>query len=137
MGRLYKDSLEAGWKRLPYAEYLKALLRLSEKFTRVFLVFDALDECQENRRSVLLPLFKQLADNGLNILLTSQPHPHDVRSFMIDTNARKIDILAKTEDIRRYIIEKIDGTPRTKLLVQEGMCKDRIITQLVECANGM
>lgn len=56
---------------------------------------------------------------------------------MIDTNSRKIDILAKAEDIRRYIIEKIDGTPRAKLLVQEGMCKERIITQLVECANGM
>lgn len=134
--RLY-DTLQPQNKRPGFAELYTALLKTSKAFNRVFLVFDALDECnQDNQRRELLPLFHQLATHGtgINVFVTSRPHPEDIQTSL--HGAAKIELSAKAEDISIYIQERIEENPRSKRLVGQA-CKGRIISELVDCAKGM
>lgn len=124
-------------RKTPTLEQLYAiLLVISKQFPQVFLVFDALDECHpENQRRTLLPLFQRMGKDGINVFLTSRPHPEDIRDSL--RNVASMELLAQEEDIVNYIQDKIDENPRARSLVRQGNCKDRIISELVQCAKGM
>lgn len=111
-------------------------LACSKEFNRVFLIIDALDECdQDSQRDDLLPLFIRMGADGINILLTSRPSPHDVQTRLRD--AVKIELSAHEEDIRMYIEGKIERDLMTKELVEQAKCKEEIIKQLVDSSKGM
>lgn len=119
-------------------ELYDALLAVSRLFSRVFFVFDALDECHpERQRKELLPLFHRMAKDSdqIHLFLTSRQYPEDIQDSFCD--AAKIEISAKDEDVEMYILEKIDENPRARRLVKQGGCRDRIVTEIAECAKGM
>jgi hypothetical protein len=119
----------------------RILLVLSNTFSRVFLIFDALDECNEDtQRKELLPLFLNLSKLGtgrISIFLTSRPHPEDIRDSFKGT--AQIELRARDEDMEIYIKEKIDESPRSRrLLGQKDLeSKNKIISDLTDCAKGM
>lgn len=113
-----------------------ALSALRPLFGQVFLIFDALNECDpETRRKGLLPLFRRMKVDHINIFLTSWPYSEDIQASLHDTMSVKLS--AHTEDIGVYITEKIEEHPRARRLVKQGDCKDTIISKLVDCAGGM
>lgn len=132
---LYKKLKRHGKK--PSIEELYTLLLVAARlFPRVFFVFDALDECHpENQRRVLLPLFQKMGNDGINLFLTSRPHPQDIQDSLKDTV--KIELSAQEQDIVIYIQEKINENPRARGLVEQARCKDIIVSELVNCAKGM
>lgn len=82
------------------------LFELSKSFTRTFIICDALDECDpEKQRKGLLPLFHQMAKNGIYVFLTSREYPEDIQVSLQDSSA-KIRLWAKDEDITFYIKQK-------------------------------
>lgn len=103
----------------------------------MFLVFDALDECdQEKQRKVLLPLFHRMGEEGgASLFVTSRQYPEDIQESFRDTT--KIGILAKDEDIRSYIQQQILENPRARRLVLQAGCEGEIVSGLVDCAQGM
>lgn len=115
-------------------EIYTVLLAALNSFPRVFLIFDALDECEKERKT-FLRLLRRMASDGANIFVTSRPHPQDIQDFFHDT--RKIDLSAKEEDIRTYIQEMIDQNSRAKILLRKNELRNRIVPELVECSNGM
>ena len=55
-------------------DLIKMLLSMPERFTRVFIVCDALDEMnQDEQRVGLLPLFHRMKDSGIALSLTTRP----------------------------------------------------------------
>lgn len=73
--------------------------------------------------------------SGANLFLTSRQHPEDIQeSFRGST---KIELFAREEDIRTYVQQKIEEHHRAKRLVQQGGCREKIISELVDCAQGM
>lgn len=133
--KLY-NTLQPKEKKPTWEELYTTLLAISKKFNRVFLVFDALDECgQDDQRKHLLPLLHLLAGHGISLFVTSRPHPEDIQYFLL--KAPKIELSAKEEDIRVYIQQRIHENPRAKRLVGEGKCKDKLISELANCAKGM
>lgn len=134
--KLY-DRLRPQNKRPTIDELYTALIAASKSFPRVFLVFDALDECGFDARTKLLPLFKQMGKDGINIFLTSRPHPEDIQDSLTINDVVKIELSAQTEDVVAYIQERIDKNQRARRLVQQANCKERIISELVDCAEGM
>lgn len=117
-------------------ELYSVLLAISKYFKQLFFVFDALDECDpQNQRKELLPLFQQLAADRFSVFLTSRPHPEDIQDSLY--SVAKIELSAQEEDIVTYVREKINGNPRAKRLIRQGKCEDRIIRELVACAEGM
>lgn len=135
IGGMY-DELKRLQKRPSLEELYTMLQVVTKSFGRTFIVCDALDECnQETQRKKLLPLFHRMEKDGINLFITSREYPEDIQhSFQ---GSAKIKLWAKDEDIASYIGQKISEDPRAKRLVQQGNCKDMIISQLKECANGM
>lgn len=130
------ERLRGGQKRPNFEDLFGTLRAILTKFSRIFLVFDALDECdQENQRKDLLPLFHRLVGLGINVFLTSRPHPEDIQLSL--SNAEKVQISAKKEDIAIYVEQTINQNPRARRIVEQGKCKDMIIAGLVDCARGM
>lgn len=128
--------LRLGGKRPTIDELYIALLEVSKSFPKVFLIFDALDECHpENQRRFLLPIFLQMGRDGISVFLTSRPHPEDIQDLLKDTV--KIELSAQDGDIEAYIVARIDENPRARGLVRQGRCKERIISELIDSAKGM
>lgn len=112
-----------------------ALLKTFKSFNRVFLIFDALDEYNQEQRKELLPLLHTMGENGANLFLTSRDHPEDIQhSFH---GVPKVKISANTGGIKHYIRKRIRKSPRANYLIQQGNCEDQIISKLTDCAQGM
>ena len=55
-------------------DLIKMLLSMPERFARVFVVCDALDEMNQDQQRVgLLPLFHRMNDSGIALSLTTRP----------------------------------------------------------------
>lgn len=112
------------------------LIETSKSFDRVFLVLDGLDECdQTKQRNDLLPVFHALAKGNISVLLTSQLQPGDIQRSL--HMVPKIDLSAKDEDIKIYIEQTIDSSPRAKRLLEQGKCWGKFVAELTACADGM
>lgn len=103
-------------------------------FPRVFLAFDALDECKPDDQRKLLPLFERMKEDGFNIFLTSRPYSANIHLSLV--HAEHIEILANEEDIKFYLEEKLNENPQAKLLFQKAKCDD-ITSNLMACTQGM
>ncbi|KAI5838616.1 hypothetical protein DFP73DRAFT_502743, partial [Morchella snyderi] len=134
ISELYK--LEEENKRPTLAQLVEVFFATFKFFGKVFIVFDALDECDEHsQRGKLLPLFHEMAGAGAGLFITSRHHPEDIQeSFKV---VAKIELSAKNDDIKSYIEERIEKNARAKRLVHDGKFGDRIVSQLTKCANGM
>lgn len=122
--------------RLSLVDLCSALLSTLKAFDQVFLVFDALDECDEKKqRKYLLQFFHRMGNSGIHVFITSRHCPGDIQTSLCDS--AKLELSAKEEDIRQYIEQKIDENPRAQRLINQGKCKDNIISELTSCANGV
>lgn len=130
------EELEDLKKILTINDLYEVLVSTFGYFRRVFLVFDALDECaQRPQRNVLLPLFHRMGKDGACLFLTSRRYPEDIQTSFC--NVAKIELVAQDEDIRQYVQEKINENPRAKRLLSQANCEERIISELTGHANGM
>lgn len=124
-------------KKWPSQDQLYAsLVEVSKSFTRVYLVFDALDECRREFRSVLLPMFQQMGSGGINIFMTSRPLAEIQRLL---TSAVNIKLSAQREDIVMYLEGKITNLRELKP-AKAGLLekyKDRVISGIAGCADEM
>ncbi|KAF8246554.1 hypothetical protein K440DRAFT_602223, partial [Wilcoxina mikolae CBS 423.85] len=130
------DELKPKEKQPSLQSLYDAIVALSKQFPQVYIICDALDECdQQKQRTTLLPLFHQLGQNGVNLFMTSRPYPEDIQDSFQDITT--IELSANESDIRSYIRETINQNLRAKRLVQNAKCEERIISQLMDCAKGM
>lgn len=131
------DQHSSKQKRPTLEELKQSLLVTLKHFTRVFFVFDALDECHEDtQRKDLLPFFHILGNHGASIFMTSRPYPRDIHESVSTNGVAKIELKAKEEDIRVYVEEKIKGNAQARALIREGF-RDEIVAALVKCCRGM
>ncbi|KAK4243339.1 hypothetical protein C7999DRAFT_44830 [Corynascus novoguineensis] len=96
---------------------------LPDQFLRVFIVIDALDECQ---------LSDGRSKTGASIFVTSR--------FILDVTQRfkdnlSLEIRAQLEDVQRYIEGNMAGMP-TCVEEKPGLRKE-IITKIVQAVDGM
>lgn len=119
-----------------FEELYTVLALIIKSFGQVFLVFDALDECDlEPRRNELLPLLHRLGKSGARLFITSRQYPEDIwESFH---TSPMIELSPTPEDIGAYSQRRIDADPRAKRLVRQAKCGDRIISDLTSCSQGM
>lgn len=132
------DKLRSKNQRPSFEELYATLLDVSKcgLIERVFLVFDALDECDlKTQRRELLQLFQRMGANGFSVFLTSRPHPEDILDSLV--GAAQIVLSAQAEDIATYVKDRINRNPRARRLVQKSKCLDRIVSELTKYAKGM
>ena len=97
-------------QRQPKQEDLEeALLLTCSEFDRVFVVIDALDECNKTQRNaVLRALINMSQCSQVSIFVTSRPHAEDISKAFKESH--KIVIEAKPSDIKKYVYKKIENS---------------------------
>jgi hypothetical protein len=117
------------------SELETAFLSASQDFRRMFLVIDALDECDiDTHRESLLKVLEKLGTSSLRIFLTSRPHPDDIRELFQDSP--QITIEASVEDIERYVRATIEESGKAARIMGNDL-KEEAISRIRDKAQGM
>jgi hypothetical protein len=114
-------------------EISKTLQSVASIYSRVFIIVDALDECQvsDNCRQIFLSeIFNLQTKTRANIFATSRSIPEVVEKF---NDSIKLEIRAHDEDVLRYLNSRILQSGQ-KLL--ESCCKE-IETEITKAVDGM
>ncbi|KAK1757325.1 hypothetical protein QBC47DRAFT_154070 [Echria macrotheca] len=134
--KLAKD-LMAG-KPLPSFEEMRELfIKLCGNGQPVFIVLDALDECDAlaNRKPVL-ELIKSIKASPARLLVTSRPYPPDVEEVLGD--CPQVLVEASDKDIEKYVLEHLEGSVEMRRMLH-GMddLKKRIVDAILHKSQGM
>jgi Cdc6-like AAA superfamily ATPase len=116
-------------------ELVESLRSVTQLFDHVFIVVDALDECQESNNclprflSELFDLQKQL---GVNIFATARPLGHIKSRF---EKSISIEISAHSEDVRKYVNGRLGELP---MIVQRNTeLQEAIMANISRAVDGM
>ena len=107
----------------------------ASKFSRLYIIVDALDECQASngcRQQFLSELFSLQIKVRANIFATSRFIPEITGKF---SSCMSLEIRASKEDIKRYLNSHISQLPA--FVVQNNDLQEEIITGIVNAADGM
>ncbi|KAI1852914.1 hypothetical protein JX265_012942 [Neoarthrinium moseri] len=120
----------------PTLKKLTAVLqKVVETFSKVFIVVDAMDECQtsDDCRNLLISELRRLqASVKVNLLVTSRPVPHIVTGFRDCTS---IEVRASEEDIGRYTNSYLQRLPG--FVMRNPDLQKEIKSKIVETVDGM
>jgi hypothetical protein len=104
--------------------------------TEVFMVLDALDECDEHlHREDILNFVQQLFGSSIRILITSRPYPWDINETFADYP--QIAIEASDSDVRKFLTEKISTSKRSARRIIDDELREEIIQSITAKCNGM
>lgn len=121
--------------RMSLEEITQTLKSVVGLFTRVYIIVDALDECQASNgsRSELMKNLSVLqAKHGANILATSRPIP-DINDSIAATIV--LPVSANDEDVGVYIGNRIPQLPR--FIRESSALQEEIRVAIIESVQGM
>jgi nucleoside phosphorylase len=118
-----------------FDELSRTLYIVAAMYSRVFIIVDALDECQESnncRTKFLSEIFNLQAKSRASLFATSRFISEVTEKFK---GCPSQEILASDEDVRRYL----DGhmLPRRAFLRENLELQDEIKTKIVKATKGM
>ncbi|KAF1970704.1 hypothetical protein BU23DRAFT_537789 [Bimuria novae-zelandiae CBS 107.79] len=134
VARLHKQHADRGTKP-SLEEIFGALREVVAKYSTVYVVIDALDECRDSdgTRSQLLARLKDLqVGQDICIMATARFIPEIEAEFQ---TAMKLEIQASDEDVRRYIAGQTHRLPRC--IQRDPALQATIQDKLVEAVDGM
>lgn len=115
-------------------EFFSVFQSVIAKFSRVYIVIDALDECKQHTRSKLIEKLLQLPVK-LHLICTSR-HLGDIQETFAE--ASHLEIRASDADITRYLEAQILQIPKlVKFCKRAEDLENSIIKKLVKKAKGM
>lgn len=116
-------------------ELLRALQSVAAIYSRVFIVVDALDECQASsgcRARFLSDIFTLQARTGVNLFATSRHILNIEKEFEGST---LLEIRASEEDVRRYLDGHVLQLP--KFVTRSLELQEEIKAAIVKAVDGM
>ncbi|RYP11922.1 hypothetical protein DL767_011214 [Monosporascus sp. MG133] len=121
--------------RPSFDEISRVLQSVAALYSRVFIVVDALDECQTTggcRTKLLSELFSLQAKYGTNLFATSRYIPEITEMF---SKSISLEIRASVEDVRRYVDAHISHLP--SFVGRNPELQKEIQTGIVKAIDGM
>jgi Cdc6-like AAA superfamily ATPase len=116
-------------------EISKAIQSVAAMYSRVFIIVDALDECQSNdgcRPRFLSEIFTLQAQCGTNIFATSRFIPEIQKEF---EGSIMLEIRASNHDVQRYLDGKIS---RLRPFISRNLTlQEEIKGSIIEAVDGM
>ncbi|TVY17131.1 Ankyrin repeat, PH and SEC7 domain containing protein [Lachnellula arida] len=117
----------------PTAETPKELRSVIALYSRVFIVADALDECQnEHRTNFLSGVFDLKADTELGLFATSRFIPEITSRF---ENSHRLEIRAREHDVQKYLRGHMSRLPACVQRSHE--IQEAIVAKIVTAVKGM
>lgn len=129
------DQHQAKKTRPSINEISKALQIVAAMFSRVFIIVDALDECQTSgkcRSTLLGEIFDLQAKTKANFFATSRRIPEIERKFK---GYPSLEIFASDEDVHRYLDSHMSELPECVLKKLD--LQEEIKSQIVKAIDGM
>ena len=122
-------------KRPQQLDLEQAIFSICEKYERVFIIIDALDECDaKNHRQDFLKALKTLrTHSNYSIFVTSRPYPEDIKEDL--KGAPQIIIGAHDDDLERYISREIENSDNIDEI--DADFKIEIIMRVSQAAQNM
>jgi KAP family P-loop domain len=121
------------WKQM-----INIFITIANSQDKVFLVLDALDECDPNKnREKVLDFLDYIFDqSSIRALITSRPYPSDIKSAF--AALPEVVIEASEADIRTFLIQKIASSKCAWIKKNVyNKLRIRIINTLVAKSHGM
>ncbi|KAF3069303.1 Ankyrin repeat domain-containing protein 50 [Trichoderma lentiforme] len=117
-------------------EELKTNLKcVLKEYTKVFIILDALDECQFFELDLLLSELLELQkEHRIKLLATSRPIP-EIMDLFNSSNVTKLQIRAETSDVTAYIEAQMDRLSRVTR--RNPVLREDIKTNICEAVDGM
>ena len=123
-----------------YDELQTIFLAIIQRFSRTFMVLDALDECSLVQRADLCEFILRLANTGriVKIFVISRK-VLDIERFFQRKSIPKIEVeAAKVDrDIEVYVRAQIELLLQNSSLIGDTALKDKILSTLTAKAGGM
>jgi hypothetical protein len=116
-------------------EILWILQTVAATYSRVFIIVDAIDECQISngcRQRFLSSLFNLRATCMANLFATSRPILSIEKEF---EGHPKLDIRASEEDVRRYLEGQMFRLPG--YVARSSELQEEIKTDIINAVDGM
>lgn len=121
--------------RPSFDETSKLLQSIAALYSRVFIIVDALDECQVSdgcRSRFLSEIFALQVKCKVNIFTTSRFIPEIITKF---SQSISIEIRASDEDVQRYLEGHIGQLP--SVVKRNRQLQDEIKTKISDAVDGM
>jgi Cdc6-like AAA superfamily ATPase len=124
-------------KRTPPSldEISRSLQTVATLYSRVFIIIDALDECQAShgcREKFLSEIFNLQIKTGTNLFTTSRFIPEITEKF---DEGLRLEIRASNQDVQRYLDGYMSQLPR--YVLRSSDLQDEIKTNIIKAVNGM
>lgn len=108
------------------------------EFNLVYICIDAIDECEPEVRSQFLRFLKPLSSTSIHIFLTGRPNVEaEVTGVLVNFSPKTVPIMAKDEDIRTFLSQKISGDRYDYLDIMDEKLKAEIIEKIATRSRGM
>jgi Cdc6-like AAA superfamily ATPase len=123
--------------RPSFEEISQAMLSVVTDYSRVFIIIDALDECQFNngsRKRLLSEMFTLQAKTGANLFATSRYIPEITKEF--EGRGTSLKIRASDKDVQRYLDGRMPHLLRSSIWKYPDF-QDMIKREIVKAADGM
>jgi hypothetical protein len=132
--QLYKSQSA---KQMPplFSDFSRALQSIAAIYSRVYIIVDALDECQAEgdcRSTFLSEIFNLQAKTGAKLFATSRHIPDIEQGFK---GCLTCEILASDEDVYRYLDGHMRQLPKFILRLPE--VQEKIRTEITTAVEGM
>jgi hypothetical protein len=131
---LYQRHKDKG-SRPSLEEILKLLHSIATDYSRVFILIDALDECQISntvRRKFTSEIFNLQNKSGINIFATSRFIPEIMKEF---EGSISLEIRARYEDVQRYLDAHMFELPLC--VSRSRTLQDTIKAEIIKAVDGM
>ena len=115
-------------------ELITVLREICATFERCYIVVDALDECQKGYRKQVLKILNSLTMEGIQLFVTSRPHPHDLKQHF--ENTKHINVEARETDVRSYCLQLMNDDKEIEDLI-DCKLKDEVAETIARNAQGM
>lgn len=118
-----------------FDEISTTLHSVAALYSRVFIIVDALDECQTGSGCLakfVREIFSLQGRCGANIFATSRPIPDVMDKFK---GFISLEIRARNQDVRRYLDDQMSKLPR--FVRNNEDLQDEIKAKIVETIDGM
>ena len=133
--RLYQIHRSKGTRPL-FEEVMQALQSVISKYSKAFIVVDALDECRDadgSRKQLLQGLFNLQAKIGASLFATSRSIPVIEKQF--EGRSTRLEIRASEYDLQRYTDENIKRLP--SFVSRSTELQAEIKTGIISAVDGM
>lgn len=134
--RLYEQA-EYGRRRPTLKELTMAFESASSCFEELFVVVDALDECDHSVRRHFLSALNSAGKSNIRTLVFSRPHVQAGTYFdQASVLASEIEIQAKTSDLKSFISTRIADSEDLDYIIENcEMTTEEITRQIIERAG--